>query len=39
MTVVEQKFMEKVPILLHLIATQLECINETLKEIKAVRNE
>ena len=39
MTVLEQKFLEQVPILLHLIASQLECINETLKEIKAVRNE
>lgn len=34
MTVLEQRFLEQVPILLHLIAKELETINETLKEIK-----
>lgn len=38
MTVAEQKFMEKVPILLHLIASQLECINETLKRNQGKRH-
>lgn len=34
MTVLEQKFMEQVPVLLRSIARELEKLNENLKEIK-----
>lgn len=38
MTIIEQKFMEKVPILLELIAVELNAINETLKLIAEQEN-